>query len=144
MAHRQKNIDIEARKLVKGTDGTLSAYVALEQVQGSGNLKVKKDYASMDEAEDAWGVSRRNFTTVYFYNADGWDKVGAYTWDAASIGDWPGGQMEEDGDGWYKLRIDAVPGANFNIIFNNYVGDGDRPATSSPIRQTRTSKKRRR
>jgi len=114
-----ENIAITAADLVESEDGTLNAYVALDQQQGSGNLTATV-YDSMDAPEDVWGVSgRRNFSTVYFYNADEWDQVCVYTWGDVNLGEWPGKAAEEEGDGWYKLRLDAAPSSNLNIIFNN-------------------------
>lgn len=95
-------------------------YIALSEEQPGGNLKVER-FASKDEASEALGIYGDK-TTVYFYNTRGWEKVGAYTWGAANLGEWPGKEAENIGNNWWKLTIDSAPGSDFNIIFNDFGG----------------------
>ena len=92
-----------------------NVYLAFDKT--AGNTAVKK-YASKEAAEAELGISA-NSTTIYFYNSDNWDTVCAYTWEACSLGDWPGAACEEDGDGWWKITVPAGAGPDLNIIFNN-------------------------
>ena len=96
-------------------------YIAINPTQSGGNLAVT-NYSSKEEVYDALNFNGTS-TTVYFYNEDNWDEVGVYTWEAISLGDWPGQPAEYEGDNWWKLTIDACPADNFNIIFNN-MGNG--------------------
>lgn len=122
--NQTEDIAVTADDLVE-VDGKQCAYIGLDQEQKGTNLTAKA-YASMDEVEEIWGVSGRNNTcTVYFYNAENWDKVGVYTWSPESFGTWPGTLAEEDGDGWYKITIPSAPSSTLNIIFNNFVADGE-------------------
>jgi len=57
--------------------------------------------------------------TVYFYNNQGWSEVGAYTWGAATLGEWPGTAATYAGDDWWKITIPAPPSMNMNVIFNS-------------------------
>lgn len=62
--------------------------------------------------------------TLYFYNAEGWEEVYAYTYNDAEeklLGEWPGTKTEADTrEGWVKIKVDANPVTDaFNIIFNN-------------------------
>jgi len=75
-------------------------------------------YASKEEAMEGIGIYPDK-TTVYFYNTKGWDQVGVYVWGAASLGDWPGQVATDEGDNWWSYTVDAAPGDDFNIIFNN-------------------------
>jgi alpha-amylase len=60
-----------------------------------------------------------SFTTAYFYNTQGWEQVCAYSWGAASLGEWPGTEMTQEEDGWYKIVLPAGASEDLNIIFNN-------------------------
>ena len=114
-----ENIAINTANLVEGTNGALEAYVALNVDQEGGDLAATV-YDNMDDPEDAWGVSgRRGFTDVYFYDANDWGQVSVYTWGDVNLGDWPGRAASQEDDGWYKIRLNATPGSNVNIIFNN-------------------------
>gem|GEM_PF-653719 len=81
---------------------------------------MKGAFATKAEAE-----AEANKTTVYFYNSEGWDAVGAHAYKGVNAIDstkpWPGIQATPvDGwDGWYQVDINALEG--FNIIFNNNV-----------------------
>ena len=97
-------------------------YLALDGGSSNGNLTVGL-YSSKDEAMDAIGIYPDK-TTVYYYNTRGWETVGVYTWDAISLGEWPGQEATYDGDDWWKMTIDAAPGDDFNIIFND-MGNGN-------------------
>ena len=97
--------------------------IAISADQPGGNLVVDK-YSSKAEAEEATGINGST-TTVYYYNAAGWDNVGVYTWGDVDLGGWPGQQCEYEGDGWWKKTINCTPSSNFNIIFNNFVQGDD-------------------
>jgi len=101
---------------IKISDKT-KTYIALDGGSSNGNLTVGL-YSSKDEAMDATGIYPDK-TTVYFYNTKGWETVGVYTWGAVSLGDWPGQEATYDGDDWWKMTINAAPGDDFNIIFND-------------------------
>ncbi len=92
-------------------------YLAVDAEKSSGQLVVNR-YFSKKEAEEALGVSG-SFTTAYFYNTQGWDSVYAYTWGATALGEWPGKEMTQEEDGWYKIVLSAGAGEDLNIIFNN-------------------------
>ncbi|MCR5155406.1 MAG: starch-binding protein [Butyrivibrio sp.] len=92
-------------------------YFAVDAEKSSGQLIVDR-YTSKEAAEEALGVSG-SFTTAYFYNTEGWEKVCAYTWGAASLGEWPGTEMTQEEDGWYKIVVPAGASEDLNIIFNN-------------------------
>lgn len=100
-------------------------YVVLDGGTSDGSLTCSV-YGSKNDAMDAVGVYADK-TTVYYYNANGWDTVGVYTWGAISLGDWPGQEATYEGDNWWKMTIDATPGEDFNIIFNN-MGNGAQTA----------------
>ncbi len=104
-------------------EGNTGNYYAISAKQSEGNLKVDK-YSSKSEAEEALGINGDS-TTVYYYNAAGWEQVGVYTWGDVDLGSWPGALAEDDGNGWWKLTINAAPSTNFNIIFNNHVQGDD-------------------
>ena len=113
------NIAITASDLTEGDDGVLKTYVSLDIAQ-TGDQLAATVYDSMDDPEDVWGVSgRRNFTDVYFYDANDWGQVSVYTWGDVNLGGWPGATATQEEDGWYKIRLSAAPGSNVNIIFNN-------------------------
>ena len=75
-------------------------------------------------------------TTVYFYNAYGWEKVGAYVYGASTddpLGGWPGTEMEADeslGEGWYSVTVPAAP--KFNIVIFNTDKDDERAELEIP------------
>ncbi|WP_022766071.1 starch-binding protein [Butyrivibrio sp. XPD2006] len=92
-------------------------YLAVDAEKSSGQLVVDR-YTSKAAAEEAVGVSG-SFTTAYFYNTQGWEQVCAYSWGAASLGEWPGTEMTQEEDGWYKIVLPAGASEDLNIIFNN-------------------------
>ena len=92
-------------------------YFAVD-AENSGDQLVVKRYSDKSSAEEELGVSG-SFTTVYFYNTEGWDKVCVYTWGATSFGEWPGQELSQEADGWYKVVLPAGAGDDLNIIFNN-------------------------
>lgn len=62
--------------------------------------------------------------TLYFYNAEGWQDVYAYTYNVANeelLGVWPGTKTTQDSrEGWVKIDVEANPATDaFNIIFND-------------------------
>ncbi len=88
----------------------------------SDETKEYATYASETEAEEAIEFST-DFTYVYFYNSEDWEEVAAYTWggDNSDFGKWPGSKdaVIDDGNGWFKVRLDDTPGAALYIIFND-------------------------
>ncbi len=92
-------------------------YLAVDAEKSSGQLVVDR-YTSKRAAEEAVGVSG-SFTTAYFYNTQGWEQVCAYSWGAAALGEWPGTEMTQEEDGWYKIVLPAGPSEDLNMIFNN-------------------------
>ena len=99
------------------TPATKDIYCTVDAENSNGQLVVKR-FSSKEAAENALGVSG-SFTTAYFYNAEGWDKVCVYTWGATTMGDWPGKELTQDEDGWYSVVLPAGPSEDLNIIFNN-------------------------
>lgn len=76
-------------------------------------------FGSKGGAEDS---TSDEFTTVYFYNEEGWDTVNAYAWNDASTltSEWPGDAAEEaDRENWYKYDIQNAEPGDLNVIFNN-------------------------
>lgn len=66
----------------------------------------------------------QDFVTLYFYNAEGWQDVYAYTYNVANeqlLGTWPGTKTTQDSrEGWVKIDVEANPATDaFNIIFND-------------------------
>lgn len=57
--------------------------------------------------------------TIYFKNTGNWEEVYGYTWyGAGSTGQgWPGTQMTDAGDGWFKMVYEGTK--PLNVIFNN-------------------------
>ncbi|SCZ77864.1 starch-binding protein [Pseudobutyrivibrio xylanivorans] len=102
--------------------------IVIAAEQPGGNLAVER-YSSKAEAEEATGINGTS-TTVHFYDAAGWGKVGVYTWGDVDLGGWPGTECEYEGDGWWKKTIECAPSSNFNIIFNNM------PTSDDDKRQT--------
>ena len=92
-------------------------YLAVDAEKSSGQLIVNR-YLSKGKAEEALGVSG-SFTTAYFYNTQDWESVYVYTWGATTLGEWPGKEMTQEEDGWYKIVLPAGAGEELNIIFNN-------------------------
>lgn len=84
-----------------------------------------KAYATKDEAEEAMQVVK---TRVYFYNADCWDNVGAYTYlkggSTEYLGGWPGKLCVNEGNGWWHVDVPAAVSDDLYIIFNSDVKDG--------------------
>ena len=84
-----------------------------------------KAYATKDEAEEAMQVVK---TRVYFYNADCWDNVGAYTYlkggSTEYLGRWPGKLCVNEGNGWWHVDIPAAASDDLYLIFNSDVKDG--------------------
>ncbi len=78
-------------------------------------------YDDREDAEDSVGFSSR-FTDVYYYNDSAWDEIAAYTWGGANnFGDWPGSASAviDDGDGWFKVRLQDGASSALYLIFNN-------------------------
>ncbi|WP_029231103.1 starch-binding protein [Butyrivibrio sp. VCB2006] len=96
---------------------TEDVFCTVDAENSNGQLVVKR-FASKEAAEEALGVSG-SFTTAYFYNTEGWDKVCVYTWGATSMGEWPGKELTADEDGWYSVVLPAAASDDMNIIFNN-------------------------
>lgn len=93
--------------------------------------------------------------TYHFYNAKGWDNVGAWVkqsidWsedcmptDKCILKDttdgsephepiWPGAKMEAEGGNWYKITVNyTAPEKGSMMIFNNYIGDATPGDTTS-------------
>ena len=93
--------------------------------------------------------------TYHFYNAKGWDNVGAWVkqsidWsedcmptDKCILKDttdgtaphepiWPGAKMEAEGGNWYKITVTyTAPEKGSMMIFNNYIGDATPGDTTS-------------
>ena len=62
---------------------------------------------------------------VYYYNSEGWESVGVYTWEPKELwGGWPGGKCTDEGDGWWSIVVPDYVDGN-HIIFN---GNGDQTA----------------
>ena len=99
------------------TPDSKDIYLAVDAEKSNGQLIVNR-YEDKESAEKALGVSG-SYTTAYFYNTEGWDKVCAYTWGATALGDWPGKELTQDEDGWYSVVLPAGPSEDLNIIFNN-------------------------
>ena len=99
------------------TPDSTDVYCAVSPDNTSSQLSVKR-YSDKASAENELGVSG-SFTTAYFYNTEGWEKVCVYTWGATSFGDWPGMELTAEEDGWYKVVLPAGAGDDLNIIFNN-------------------------
>ena len=99
------------------TPDSKDIYVAPDAEKSSGQVVVNR-FTTKEAAEEAVGVSG-NFTTAYFYNTQGWETVYAYTWGATSLGEWPGTEMTQEEDGWYKIVLNAGASEDLNIIFNN-------------------------
>ncbi|MBQ6589258.1 MAG: starch-binding protein [Butyrivibrio sp.] len=99
------------------TPATEDIYCTVDAESSNGQLVVKR-FTSKETAEKALGVSG-SFTTAYFYNTEGWDKVCVYTWGGTAMGEWPGKELTQDEDGWYSVVLPAGPSEDLNIIFNN-------------------------
>ena len=83
-------------------------------------------YASAEEVERIFAPVSTE-TTVYLYNAAGWENVYAYVWNPGEIfGGWPGQQAlqaAELGQNWWKINMDVDALATpVNLIFNNNAG----------------------
>lgn len=111
------------------TPDSTDIYIAGDAERSSGQLQIDR-YTSKEAAEEALGVSD-SYTTAYFYNTQGWEKVCAYSWGAASLGEWPGTEMTQEEDGWYKIVLPAGAGEELNIIFNN--GDNGKQTSDMKI-----------
>ncbi|MBQ3544671.1 MAG: starch-binding protein [Lachnospiraceae bacterium] len=121
--------------------------------------KFKKALAVVSAAVMTMAMSVTAFAdqtvTYHFYNAKGWDNVGAWVkqsidWsedcmptDKCILKDttdgtephepiWPGAIMEAEGGNWYKITVTyTAPEKGSMMIFNNYVGDSTPGDTTS-------------
>jgi hypothetical protein len=121
--------------------------------------KFKKALAVVSAAVMTMAMSVTAFAdqtvTYHFYNAKGWDNVGAWVkqsidWsedcmptDKCILKDttdgtaphepiWPGAKMEAEGGNWYKITVTyTAPEKGSMMIFNNYVGDSTPGDTTS-------------
>ena len=99
------------------TADSTDIYCTVDAEKSGDQLTVVR-YNDKKSAEEALGVSG-DYTTVYFYDTEGWEKVCVYTWGATALGEWPGKELTKDEDGWYKIVLPAGPSEDLNIIFNN-------------------------
>ena len=66
--------------------------------------------------------------TLHVYNKEGWEKLGLYAWDHASVSEyssWPGKEIVANAadDTWYDYTLEDVIAGNINIIVNNMSSD---------------------
>ena len=83
-------------------------------------------------ADAAFAMREVEETTVYFYNAYGWENLGAYAWNDAGdqyFGDWPGSSdavQEDDREDWYYVEVpEEVDEVEIGFIINGEDEEGE-------------------
>ena len=90
----------------------------------AGKYYVKDGWYTKEEAE-AKLAKPIEYETVYFVNAQGWDKVNIYTW-TPEVGGWPGVAMTKEAEqlaGYDVYSYTVEKGTSFGgMLFNNTTG----------------------
>ena len=128
----------DAVKVVKQQDGEINYFANIKDEvsitysnDGNGNLVLAEGtydfyFDTTKENDKALHIGK-TMVKVSFKNTGGWSNVYAYAWKGAGnsaedkeLGEWPGTEMTDDGDGWYSINVSVDAE---KIIFTNNAGD---------------------
>ena len=152
------NFDSEAYN-VTFTDGDTNFAETVTLNDGSQTvltMTVDERYNNVDQAETWMDAEEGDYTTLWFYNSEGWTDINGYNFsDGAKsdtfdevLGGWPGTAAIQDGDtDWWYVEIpvdfteDFIPATDtedakgFKLIFN---GSGDGVQTGNILLENMT------
>ena len=122
------NFDSEAYN-VTFTDGDTNTSETVTLSDGNQTvltMAAAERYNNVDQAEAWMNAETEDYTTVWFYNSEGWTDLNAYIFgDYQILGAWPGKTLTQDGDtDWWSIDIPAdFSASDFTIIFNGADGN---------------------
>ena len=122
------NFDSEAYN-VTFTDGDTNSAETVTLNDGSQTvltMTADERYNNVDQAETWMNAEEGDYTTLWFYNSEGWTDMNAYIFGEYQIlGAWPGMALTQDGDtDWWSIDIPAdFSTTDFTIILNGADGN---------------------
>ena len=102
----------------------VNTYMSYALSDGASNPSMSSKNSALLVQAAIYEPSKTTFTAKY-YNSKGWEDVYAYTYNAETMGGWPGTKLTPSADGLYEVSFASLD-APEKIIFNNgNSGDGN-------------------